>query len=117
MNVRDTIGTGRERNNQNGGSFFLTQNEMQSTSMTTPMAPRTGASGLRHKMVPLLTPVHQRLISMNNSQAQGFSPINGSFNNEFVSPLDIEREKQKIAHFIHTKERLIQELEKRELSI
>jgi hypothetical protein len=86
--------------------------------MTTPLAPRTGASSLRkNKMAPLLTPIHQKLISMNNSQVQGFSPISGGFNTEFVSPLDIEREKQKIARFINTKERHIQELELRELSI
>ena len=76
-------------------------------------APRTGASGFRNnKMGPLLTPNHQRMISMNNSQA--FSPMTAT---DVVSPNDILKEKQKIARFLNTKERSGQVFAEREKRI
>jgi hypothetical protein len=99
--------SGNRNNNQNGsGGFFMTQpdRDLVSSTMPSPAAPRTGASAFRKShMAPLLSHGHQRMVSMNNSQAQVFSPMSGI--SEIVSPLDIQREKEKIARFLHTKER------------
>ena len=72
------------------------------------MAPRTGALATRqHKMAPLLTPAHQRMINLNTSQAFPPAP-------EPVTQYDVDREKAKIARFINTKERSGQVLADRE---
>jgi len=50
------------------------QRERESTMNVVNGAPRTGGSAFRKHMAPLLSPVNQKYINMNNSQA--FSPMN-----------------------------------------
>ena len=67
-------------------------------------APRTGSLAFRNNnMAPLLTPAHQRLMSINTSMIM--SPLKASSGGEPLSSIDIDREKTKIARFLNTKER------------
>ena len=76
-----------------------------SKSMGGQALPRTGAQATRSgKTGPLLTATHQRMISLNNSQA--FSPgASITLDQVPISMLDVEREKMKITRFLQTKER------------
>ena len=95
MNVREAA------NNRNAqGGFFMTAPETRESQMNVNM-PRTGGSAFRKNMNPLLSPGTQRINGLHNSQA--FSPMNN--NHEYVSPLDVQKEKEKITRFLHTKER------------
>jgi len=88
MNVRDALSSAKKgtRNHLGGDTnMFLTQVDYG-------QAPRTGGLAFRNnKIAPLLTPVHNRPMSM-----QMVHP---------VSAMDIDREKTKIARFLSTKER------------
>lgn len=88
-NVAGQFDSAQKLNSTEPG-MFLTQSDM---------APRTGASATRNgKHMPLLTPGHQRMINLNNSQA--FSP-----GNHDITALDVQREREKIARFLNIKER------------
>ena len=65
------------------------------------IAPKSGQQAYRtHKMGPLLTPAHNRALSMNVSALGGYGG-----GPEPITSMDIDREKSKIARFLSTKER------------
>lgn len=117
MGMRETVTSGRNQ----GGGFFMTQPEMPAMKTTSnSMAPKTGAQATRSgRAAPLLTPGHQRVISLNISQANAPTLMNNTSIIEpvQVSMLDVEREKMKIARFIKNKERAGQNFADRETLI
>lgn len=88
----------------------MTQPDMNYSSQPQVLSPgavpRSGAQGTRNgKMGPLLTPAHQRMISLNASQA--LSPEKGAPTSaeKTYGGFDFERERNKMARFLQTKER------------
>ena len=66
------------------------------------IAPRSGQQAYRTNKMggPLLTPAHNRAISMNVSALGGYGG-----GPEQITSMDIDRERSKIARFLSTKER------------
>ena len=109
MNINNPNDAKQTRNT--GNAFYLTQGEV------TNQAPKTGASAFRSgKMAPLLTPAHQRMMQLNQSQALSPGRNNGPMVTQ-LDQLDIERERNKISRFLNTKERSGQVLAARETRI
>ena len=107
MNVRGELVSPRTRNRQQmaEGNLFITQTVLLASNekpgdRLIATAPKSGQQAHRtHKMAPLLTPAHNRALSMNVSQLDRYGGP------EPITPMDIDREKSKIARFLTTKER------------
>ena len=96
-------------------NFFQTQPDISNNQyghLMSNTAPRTGSLAMRTGK--LLTPASKRLASLNASQP--ISPMR-AINSPDVNSLEIERERNKVARFLHTKERMGAMLANREVQL
>ena len=68
-------------------------------------------------MAPLITPGHQRMMTITNSQALAAGQTRNNFVTSEVTEADIQREREKISRFMNIKERNCRVLAEREKRI